>query len=75
MTFPDTFNSLLNEAQRLTDAGASLQEVYGALNAVTVRVEYLMTEEYRTAKILTDWDKTVETHKHEPPLVEAEGDN
>lgn len=57
MSFPNTYNNLLDAAQNQVEQGASIQEVFGAIKAVAARLEFLMIEEYRNAKVLTDWEK------------------
>ena len=76
--FANFYNELLQLAQKHADAGASLQEIYGAFGSAQNHVGFMLHEHYRAQAIKKEWEETkkqFEPKSPDLPLVEATEDN
>lgn len=55
--FANFYNELLQLAQKHADAGASLQEIYGAFGSAQNHVGFMLHEHYRAQAIKKEWEE------------------
>jgi hypothetical protein len=56
--FANFYNELLQLAQKHADAGASLQEIYGAFGSAQNHVGFMLHEHYRAQATKKEWEET-----------------
>lgn len=77
--FATFYNELLQLAQKHADAGASLQEIYGAFGAAQNYIGFILQDNYKKQLIRHELEEAKKKHDNainaESPFVEATEEN
>lgn len=77
--FENFYNELLQLAQKHADAGASLQEIYGAFGAAQNYIGFILQDNYKKRATMLELEESKKNHDNaintEPPFVEATEEN
>jgi hypothetical protein len=78
-SFANIYNELLQLAQKHTDAGTSLQEIYGAFGAAQNYIGFILQDNYKKQATMRESEESKKKHDNaintEPPLVETIEEN